>query len=484
MINFLRSYNFFNCILDSFDLSSLCLIIYKIKFHIYLQLNRYMKKFLRSFISLLLFSSALFTHAQVQVSTFAGSGIHAGSKDGPKADAIFNYPYDMVMDASGTIYVSEYNTSLIRKITKAGIVYTIAGGYPQGTTNGVGAAARFAYPSGMVIDAIGNIYVADYNNNLIRKVTPDSVVTTFAGTGAPGYADGDVSTATFNGPIGMAMDAVGNIYVGDSYNNKIRKITPEGIVSTFAGSGGIGHADGTGTAATFRNVTGIAIDKQGYLYIADSGNNLIRKIDTDGTVTTLAGMVGQTGNVNGTGTMASFNNPTGLDVDVLGNVYVADQENHLIRKITPDGVVSTLAGTGDEGNANGSGTEASFAYPTNVFIDTKGNIFVTDGQNNLIREITGAISTGISPIASMTEMMLYPIPASEQLTLAVTLKNEATIKFELVNSTGSKVASTQANYGIGHTELILPVESLPAGMYVANIYSGNQMTSQKVVIVR
>jgi serine/threonine-protein kinase len=445
--------------------------------------NPSMKKIIPSLIFLLLYSSAILTQAQVEVSTFAGAGT-AGTQNGPKAQATFNFPYDLVIDAKGTVYISDYFVSLIRKITPAGIVSTFAGGYPQGKTNGKGTDARFAYPSCMVLDAVGNIYVSDAINNQIRKITPDSVVTTFAGSGAPGSADGNAATATFNKPVGMAMDAAGNIYVGESYNNKIRKITPDGVVSTFAGSGVVGHADGIGMAATFRNIQGITIDKQGSLYVADAGNNLIRKIDKGGVVTTLAGSVGQPGNINGTGTLASFNYPSDVAVDVLGNVYVADQENNLIRKITPDGVVSTLAGTGSPGNANGIGATASFNYPTSLFIDNYGNIFVTDAGSDLIRKITGAITTSIKPLTSMLEMMLYPIPASELLTLAVTLKNEANIIFELINSTGSKVVSTQVNYGIGHTELILPVESLPAGMYVANIYSGNQMTSQKVVIVR
>jgi sugar lactone lactonase YvrE len=209
-------------------------------------------------------------------------------------------------------------------------------------------------------------------------------VTTFAGSGSYGDTDGTGAAASFRFPHGVAIDAVGNVYVADRNNYKIRKITPMGEVSTLAGSGSLGNADGLGTAASFNYPTGIAIDATGNLYVADSENHKIRKITPAGVVSTLAGS-GLPGNTNGTGTSASFKAPLGVTVDAAGNVYVADSQNHKIRKITPAGVVSTFAGSGGAGSTDGAGSVASFNLPAGVAVDASGNVFVADlyYHNNL-----------------------------------------------------------------------------------------------------
>ena len=212
-----------------------------------------------------------------------------------------------------------------------GIVTTFAGSGEDGSANGTGTAASFDGPSGLAMDGSGNLFVADYRNDLIRKITPSGVVTTFAGSGTSGSADGTGTAASFNAPVDLAFDSNGNLFVSDHYGHLIRKITPSGVVTTFAGSGTAGSVDGTGTAASFNSPWGIAIDSNDNLFIGDYANSLIRKITPAGVVTTFAGG-GTSGSADGTGTAASFSGPTGLSFDSDGNLFVLEWSGHKIRK--------------------------------------------------------------------------------------------------------------------------------------------------------
>ena len=216
----------------------------------------------------------------------------------------------------------------------------------SGSADGTGAAARFASPSGVAVDSAGTVYVADGGNSTIRKITAGGVVTTLAGTaGALGSIDGTGAAARFSSPTGIAVDSAGTVYVADTGNSRIRKITAAGVVTTLAGSpGGSGSTDGTGAAARFYFPMGIAVDSAGTVYVADTGNSTIREITPAGVVTTLAGTAGATGSADGTGAAASFSSPSGVAVDSAGNLYVADRANSTIREIAPAGVVTTLAG--------------------------------------------------------------------------------------------------------------------------------------------
>ncbi|WP_175404068.1 gliding motility-associated C-terminal domain-containing protein [Mucilaginibacter sp. PPCGB 2223] len=320
-----------------------------------------------------------------KVTTIAGTGI-AGSTNGNAATASFYNPYNSAIDNSGNIYVSDTYNHLIRKITSAGVVTTLAGNGSIGSSNGTGASASFNYPGGIALDPSGNIFVSDQQNQLIREITPSGVVTTFAGNGIGALVNGAGASASFNGPEGLAFDATGNLYVADRINNAIRKITPAGVVTTFAGTGSQGSVNGPSTSATFNSASGVAFDGLGNLFVADRNNHLIRKITPAGTVTTFAGS-GSVGSQNGTGIAASFNIPFGVAADVSGNVYVADEYNHLIRRITSAGIVTTLAGSGTPGAVNAIGTSASFNYPTSVTIDRAGYLNVVDAGNNMIRNI-------------------------------------------------------------------------------------------------
>ena len=327
----------------------------------------------------------------VIVTTLAGSVV-AGFANGTGTSAQFNSPSGVAVDTSGNVYVSDYNNHVVRKITSTAVVTTFAGSGVVGSANGTGTAAQFYGPESVALDTFGNLYVGEPDNNKIRKITSSAVVTTFAGSGITGSTNGTALNASFYYPVGVAVNGSGSVYVADRYNNLIRKITSAGAVTTFAGSGVVGSADGTGTAAQFNVPLGLAVDASGNVYVSDFSNNLIRKITSAGAVTTLAGsgMVNGyvvNGYIDGTGASAQFNGPAGLVVDASGNVYVADSNNNVIRKITSAGVVTTFAGSGVAGFLDSPGTSAQFNHPYGIALDNSGNFYVADQSNNVIRKL-------------------------------------------------------------------------------------------------
>jgi sugar lactone lactonase YvrE len=326
------------------------------------------------------------------VTTLAGLAGVTGSQNGTGSAARFNYPSSVAVDNAGNVYVADYANATIRKVTSAGVVTTLAGlAGNTGTNDGTGSAARFYWPQGVAVDSNGKVYVADTFNNTIREVTSAGVVTTLAGVaGCPGSADGTGSAARFNLPDGVAVDTNGNLYVADELNSTLRKVTPSGVVTTLAGLAGVtGSQNGTGSNARFNEPAGVAVDNAGNVYVADCNNSTIRKVTSAGVVTTLAGLAGVTGSQNGTGSNARFNYPAGVAVDNAGNVYVADYNNSTIRKVTSAGVVTTLAGlAGNAGSADGAGSAARFNGPADVAVDSAGNVYVADAGNNTIRKVT------------------------------------------------------------------------------------------------
>jgi streptogramin lyase len=341
------------------------------------------------------FRKELLSPTTVVDSTVVAGSDSAGLVNGIGTAARFDHPFGLTIDAGGNLYIADQGNSVIRKMDTNNLVTTFAGTpYTKGYIDGADTLASFSMPFGVAVNSAGNVYVADAGNNVIRMITPDGTVSTFAGSGASGLANGMADTSSFNSPLGVAVDGSGNVYVADYGNDLIRKITPAGTVSTLAGSGATGADDGNPADATFDLPEGVAVDAADNVYVADNGNNLIRKITPAGVVSTLAGS-GMAGSSNGTGTAASFNSPFGIAVDAAGNVYVADSGNNLIRKITPSGVVSTFAGNGSKGAVNATGTAASFNTPSGLAIDSKGNLYVADENNNLIRKITtaGVVST-------------------------------------------------------------------------------------------
>jgi hypothetical protein len=359
------------------------------------------------------------------VTTVAGSARYYGAADGTGSAAQFSYPRGETIDSAGNLFVTDVTMNTIRKVTPAGVVTTFAGSArSQGTTDGTGSAALFNDPWGGAVDGAGNVYVADTDNNTIRRITPtvvngvtNWVVTTIAGSaGNSGSADGSGSDARCYGPNNLTVDSSGNVFVADCVNHTIREITPtvvggvtNWVVTTIAGSAASsGSADGTGTAARFYYPSAVAVDGSDNLYVADSDNHTIRKITptvvggaTNWVVTTIAGTAGTYGSTDGTGTAAQFFNPGGLAMDRAGNLYVADTSNMLLRKITPTSggggtnwVVTTIAGSGSWGYADGTGTAASFSEFSSVAVDGSGNLYVADYGNDLIRKVTPTVGGG------------------------------------------------------------------------------------------
>ena len=310
-----------------------------------------------------------------------------------------NGPTGLAVTPAGDIFVADVGTHTIFRITSAGAVRVFAGVVGSaGTLDGRDERARFYRPADVAVDPRGDFYIADTDNNTIRKITPSGVVSTIAGVaGVRGSEDGPALSARFRYPTGIAVDDGGEIYVADFHNHVIRKITTEGHVITLAGSAeNAGSADGNRSSARFNLPHEVAVDRARNVYVADFGNHTIRRITPDGDVTTLAGHAGEAGSSDGAAEQARFHSPYGVAVDDDGNVYVADTSNHTIRKIAPDGVVSTLAGAqGEAGQVDGALSNARFNVPTAVAVDSARNVYVADYGNHAVREITadGAVRT-------------------------------------------------------------------------------------------
>ncbi|NDJ12867.1 MAG: hypothetical protein EBY17_16990 [Acidobacteriia bacterium] len=326
------------------------------------------------------------------VTTLAGSGSPTFA-DGTGAAASFNHPSGIAIDTNGMIYIADRDNNRIRKMTPQGVVTTLAGsGFPRFFDGAQGSYAAFNLPVGIAIDKNGNVIVADRDNNAIRKVDPNGILTTIAGQAAADYLDGTGTNAKFKNPCGVAVDSNNNIYVADTYNHRIRKITPEGVVTTLAGSGTNTFADGTGTGASFNQPYGIAVYNDDVIIVADYGNNRIRKVTSSGVVTTIAGN-GTAAIVDGTGSSASIGYVTSITTDSKNNTFFTDHDlnTDCIRKIDIVlGHVTTIAGS-TPGYVDGTGSSAKFDYPVGIALDTNNNIIVADNFNHRIRMIKQSV---------------------------------------------------------------------------------------------
>jgi len=342
------------------------------------------------------------------ITTIAGSGIGGFTGDGgPATNARLDSPNGMAFDAAGNLYIADTSNQRVRMVATNGIITTVAGNGKAGFSGNGGAAtsASLYDPVGVVLDALGNLYIADFENNQIRMVDTNGIITTVAGNGTMAYSgDGGAATnASLNLPDNMTLDATGILYIADYQNQRIRKVDANGIITTVAGIGSQGPVyqgsySGDGGEATNAGLyypADAIFDSTGNLYIADQENNRIRKVDTNGIITTFAG--GGAGGDGGAATNANLSGPNSVALDGLGNVYIADVGHSRVRKVDSNGIISTIAGNGGGGHAGdgGAATKASLNDPLGVALDAFGNLFIADYGNSRIRKVdtTGVIST-------------------------------------------------------------------------------------------
>jgi sugar lactone lactonase YvrE len=423
------------------------------------------KMFKKNF--LLFFAFCFYSTTAQTVTTLAGAGL-ADFEDGIGTAARFQYPYNATVDSDGTIFVTDSNNSRIRKITNNGEVTTVAGS-GIGYADGLGATAKFYAPCGIVKDASGTLFVADRNNHLIRKITSEGQVSTFAGSTA-GSLDGSGTLAKFNAPAGVAIASDGTLFVADSNNNRIRKITSLGVVTTIAGST-VGYSDGSGSTAKFNYPTGVAVDSYGTVYVTDSGNNCIRKITSDGVVTTVAGN-GFRGVADGRGIAAQFNSPIGLAVDTVGNILVADTNNHRIRIINTTGEVTTLAGS-TSGYQDGTASAAKFYSPYGLTLDTNGDLVIVDSGNHRIRKITSPLRN--SEYQFENKISLYPNPFLSIINIE--LSDFTPANASICDSNGRALLTKK----IITNKTSIDLSNLENGVYLIKISSATGAVSRKII---
>jgi len=343
------------------------------------------------------------------ITTVAGNGQMGFSGDGgPATAASLIYPTGVALDAAGNLYIADYGDSRIRKVSAGGIITTVAGG---GTSfpgdGGPATAAALFYPTGVALDAAGNLYIADYGDSRIRKVSPSGIITTVAGNGTSAFSGdgGPATSASLNSPVAVAVDAAGNLYIPDYENSRVRKVNPSGTISTVAGNGvkAFGGDGGPASAASLVWPFGVAVDAAGSLYIADNGASVIRKVSPSGIITTVAG--NGTSAFSGDGgpaSAASLVRPCGVAVDAAGSLYIADCGPSVIRKVNPSGTISTVAGNGTAAFSGdgGAATAASLSNPTGVAADAAGDLYIADEYNNRVRKVAPACSYAISPASA------------------------------------------------------------------------------------
>ena len=338
------------------------------------------------------------------ITTIAGTGEFGFSGDGgPAVEAELRNPYGVAVDSAGNVYIADPRNRRIRKIDSTGTITTIAGTGEFGFSGdgGPAAAARLDFPYGVAVDSAGNVYIADTGNQRIRKIDSTGTITTIAGSGEFGFSGdgGPAVEAEFRNPYGVAVDSAGNLYIADTSNRRIRKIDSTGTITTIAGTGEYGFSGDGGPAveAELSQPRGVAVDSAGNVYIADVNDHRIHKIDSTGTITTIAGTGFGFGGDGGPAAEAEFRRPDGVAVDSAGNLYIADSSDHRIRKVDSTGTITTIAGTGEYGFSGDSGPaiQAQLKYPDDVAVDSAGNVYIADSGDHSIRKVdsTGTITT-------------------------------------------------------------------------------------------
>lgn len=434
------------------------------------------KNYIKTISAIGFFSLSLVAQSQT-INTIAGNGTASYYGDGgPATSAELASPAGLATDASGNVYIADYNNSRIRMVNTSGVISTFAGNGASGFSGdgGPATAAALYDPFGVCTDISGNVYIADSRGNRIRMVNTSGIISTLAGNGIAAYSgDGGPATAAqVNFPLFVEADPSGNIYISDYQNNRLREINTSGIINTIAGNGTAGYAGdgGAATAAEMRSPGGLSLDANGNIYFADEGNHRIRMINTLGVINLVGG--NGTGSYSGDGgpaTAAEIYEPYDVSLDGAGNIYIADLGNSRIREISVSGMMSTFAGTGTPGFSGDGGpaTAAQLNYPSGVFADlVSGSLYIGDENNERVRIVTG-IPTGTNTISSARQNInVYPNPTNGN---CVVTGIEAHQVIELFNYTGQKISSTMAQ----NATMQLDMSSFPNGIYLIRILDKN-----------
>jgi hypothetical protein len=421
------------------------------------------------------------------INTIAGNGVAAFSGDGGQATAAeLNTPSGVAVDASGNIFIADQYNNRIRKVTPGGVISTVVGNGTAGYTGDGGAAtaAELDRPCAITLDKSGNMYIADYINNCVREVTAAGIISTIAGNGVGGGGlggdGGPATAATISLPGGVAVDNHGNLYIGQYYNSIIRKVNTSGIISTVAGNGTAGYSGdgGQATAAELNSCSTLWVDTLGNMYISDDLNNRIRKVNTSGIISTIAGngTAGFSGD-GGPATAAELDRSDAVVFDVAGNMYISEENNSRIRKVNPAGIISTYAGNGTAGFSGDGGpaTAAELNYPV-ITVDAAGDIFVADRSNNRVRKINSIL--GVNEISETNNSInVYPNPSNGSFTIAL---NGAGYKSMTVYDVTGKALFTKL---LNEERTInMDMSSYANGIYFAQFVTDNGIMNKKVVV--
>jgi len=441
----------------------------------------------RRFLLCVLTLSSFAAFSQNVVSTYCGSG-STGFNNGAVSTATFNKPFGMCIDKLGNLYVADWGNNCIRKVnTKTGTVSTYAGTGTAGWKDGASANAQFNSPADLCVDDSGNVYVSDFLNHRIRKISSTGIVSTVAGTGTAGYINGAASVSRFNYPRGICRDKAGNLYIGDSWNHRIRKITKTGTVSSYAGGGtafGVGSTgslvNANDTTARFFTPSGLGIDELGNVYVADAYNHRIRKISTTQAVTTVAGNgatgVGNGGFKDGSSAVALLDTPTEVYVDtVFKKIYIGDTFNNRVRKMDiTSGSVKTFAGSGAAGFVNTTDTLSTFNYTRGLVLDSsRTKLYVIDYNNHAIRLVSPKITSGMAEISLYDDVLLFPNPSQGNFRVhSPTLKVE---KIRLTDLLGNDITKTFPNNFDSYIDL-------SKGTYLVIIYFKDGVVTRKIIV--
>jgi len=418
----------------------------------------------------------LFTHAQI-ITTAVGTGTGGYSGDGGPATDAMIWQWGIAMDGIGNLYIADGISNRIRKVNPSGIINTIAGNGTSvfGGDGGPATAAGLNLPIAVAVDAFGNVYIADRFHYVIRKVNTSGIITTIAGNGTNGNTgDGGAATVAEIGEIwGITIDGSGNLFFADYYNNVVRKINSVGIITTYAGNGSVVYSGdgGTAAAAGISHPSNVAVDISGNLYISEHGSSRIRKVSTSGIITTIAGngIYGYGGD-GGLAVSAAIQSPMGVGVDASGNVYIADELNYRVRKVSTSGIITTVAGNGTSGHTGDGGlaVSAELFAPVGVAIDGSGNLYISDG-NSLTSEVYYGIRKVYFSTASVTSMKnepvvvkVFPNPTAGELTI---ISNEKINSVDVINPLGQIFISNNYNSETVH----LNIEELPSGLYYVKV---------------